>query len=89
MQTLVARSTGFALHFTVVALLLAGVAGLSTAGESQAPTAVVQHPAAQTPASNAPTQSGKPAIRNKSGTNRSHPADVRTPQQVDLTIHFQ
>ena len=89
MRTLVARSTVVAPHFTVVALLLAGIAGLSTVGESQSPTAVVQHPAAQTPASSAPTQSGKPAIRKKAGTNQSHLAGVRTPQQVDLTIHFK
>jgi hypothetical protein len=82
MRTLVARSA-------VVALLLAGVSGLSTAGVSQSPVAVVQHPAAPTPASNAPTQSAKPAIRKKADTNRSHLAEVRTPQQVDLTIHFQ
>ncbi len=89
MRTLVARSTVVAPHFTVVVLLLAGVAGLSAAGESQSPAAVVQHPAAPTTASNAPTQSAKLAIRKKAGTNRSHPADLRTPQQVDLTIHFQ
>ena len=78
MRTLVANSA-------VIALLLTGSASLSAAGETQSTALPSRHAASQAPAAH----TAKRSTGKKVATNHGRLADLRTPQQVGLTIHFQ
>jgi hypothetical protein len=84
MRIRVARSVVLVL----VVLVLAGAASLSAAGQTQSP-AVPAQAASPKPALPAQAQSVKRAESKKAAVKQGRQTDVRTPQQVDLTIHFK
>jgi hypothetical protein len=78
MRTRVARSV-------VLVLLLAGAASFSVAGQSQSPAAPSRRAASTVPAA----QLAKRPISKKAAANPGRLSNIRTPQQIDLTIHFK
>ena len=81
MRICVARSV-------VPILVLAGAVSFSAGGQTQSP-AVSAQVASPKPAPTAQAQSVKRAASKKAAANPARLANVRTPQQIDLTIHFK